>query len=141
MDTQPIVIDQGADELLLVPVREVVLFPGVVLPLIANRPGLEAVLQEAARTSRTIAVVLQRDPKTEAPGLSDLYPLGTESRLLRYVTGRDGMHHGIVQGDGRIRVLDTVDGSEPRTVRVERIAEPESSGTEIDARFHQLRER
>ena len=59
MDTQPIAAPgQTADELLLVPVREVVLFPGVVLPLLANRPGLEAALQEAARTSRTIAVVL-----------------------------------------------------------------------------------
>ncbi|HEX2943345.1 MAG TPA: endopeptidase La [Rhodopila sp.] len=129
------------DELLLVPVRELVLFPGVVLPLLASRPAVEAALQEAARASRGIAVVLQRDPTTEAPGLSDLYPIGAEGRLLRYVTGRDGMHHGIVQGVSRIRLLDTVDGSEPRTVRVERIPEPAASGTDIDARFHQLRER
>src|ERR1700712_2030402 len=142
MDTQPATLpDQTGDDVLLVPVREVVLFPGVVLPLLANRPGLEAALQEAARTSRTIAVVLQRDPTTEAPGLSDMSPIGTEGRLLRYVTGRDGVHHGIVQGVGRIRLLDIVDGTDPRTVRVERIPEPTSGGTDIDARFHQLRER
>jgi ATP-dependent Lon protease len=142
MDTQPATLpDQTGDDVLLVPVREVVLFPGVVLPLLANRPGLEAALQEAARNSRTIAVVLQRDPTTEAPGLSDMYPIGTEGRLLRYVTGRDGMHHGIVQGVGRIRLLDIVDGTDPRTVRVERIPEPTDGGTDIDARFHQLRER
>ena len=52
----PMTTGQGTDELLLVPVRELVLFPGVVLPLLANRPGLEATLQEAARTSRTLAV-------------------------------------------------------------------------------------
>ncbi len=122
------------------PVRDVVLFPGVVVPLNVP-PGTETALQEAARASRTLAVVLQRDPKVESPGLSDLYPIATEGRLLRYVAGRDGMHHGIVQGIGRIRLLDTVDGAEPRSARVERIAEPEATGTEIDARFHQLRER
>ena len=134
-------INQNEDELLLVPVREAVLFPGVVLPLLANRPALEATLQEAARAARNIAVVLQRDPGTEAPGLADLHPVGAEGRLLRYVTGRDGMHHGIVQGIGRIRLLDTVDGAEPRVVRVERIVEPVAGGADIDARFHQLRER
>ncbi|HQT79405.1 MAG TPA: endopeptidase La [Rhodopila sp.] len=142
MDAQePTTTTPTQDELLLVPVRELVLFPGVVLPLLANRPGLEAALQEAARTSRTIAVVLQRDPKVESPALSDLHTIGAEGRLLRYVTARDGMHHGIVQGVGRIRLLDTVDGTEPRTVRVERIDEPAASGADIDARFHQLRER
>jgi ATP-dependent Lon protease len=132
---------QAVDELLLVPVRELVLFPGVVLPLLANRSGLEATFQEAARTSRGIAVVLQRDPKTETPGLSDLHPIGGEGRLLRYITGRDGLHHAIVQGASRIRILDIVDGSDPRTVRVERIPEPQTGGADIDARFHQLRER
>ena len=86
-------------------------------------------------------MVLQRDPKVETPSLSDLHPIGAEGRLLRYVTGRDGMHHAIIQGVGRIRLLDTVDGAEPRMVRVERIAEPAAAGADIDARFHQLRER
>jgi ATP-dependent Lon protease len=136
----PTVVNEAGNELLLVPVREVVLFPGVVLPLMAG-PGTEAAFQEAASASRNIAVVLQRDPAVETPGLSDLYPIGTEGRLLRYVTSRDGTHHAIVQGAGRIRLLDVVGGAKPLTVRVERIAEPVASGSEVDARFHQLRER
>src|SRR4051794_5200102 len=139
--TSPLTTSQDEDELLLVPVGEIVLFPGVVLPLLANRPRLEAALQEAARTSRSIAVVLQRDPKTETLGLSDLHPIGGEGRLLRYVTGRDGQHHAIVQGVSRIRLLDVVDGSEPSSVRVQRIAEPPADGADIEARFLQLRER
>ena len=142
MDAQlPPPAGQHNDELLLVPVREIVLFPGVVIPLIAGRPDTEAVLQEAARASRNIAVVLQRSSETEAPRLADLHPIGAEGRLLRYVTGRDGRHHAIVQGVGRIRLLDMVDGAELRTIRIERIAEPETSGADVDARFHQLRER
>ncbi|MBS0638506.1 MAG: endopeptidase La [Proteobacteria bacterium] len=140
MDASP-QAPQDQDELLLLPVREIVLFPGVVLPFLANRPIVEAALQEAARSSRSVAVVLQRDPGAESPGLADLHPIGTEGRLLRYVSGRDGTHHAIIQGTGRIRILDTVDGSDPRTVRVERILEPGGAGAEIDARFLQLRER
>ncbi len=142
MDTQPATeAGQAGDELLLVPVREVVLFPGVLLPLVADRPGTEAALQEAARASRPVAVVLQRDKGVETPDLSGLHPVGTEGRLLRYVTGRDGTHHAIVQGTGRLRVLDLADGGGPPAIRVERIAEPPAEGAEIDARFHQLRER
>ena len=117
------------------------LFPGVVLPFLANRPMVEAALLEAARSSRTVAVVLQRDASVETSGLAALHPIGTEGRLLRYVSGRDGAHHAIVQGTSRIRVLDMVDGSEPRTVRVQRISEPGTTGAEIDARFLQLRDR
>ena len=140
MDTQP-TTSALQDELLLVPTRQLVLFPGTVMPILADRPEREAVLQEAARTGRSLAVVLQRDQARENPGVSELHPTGVEARLLRYVTGRDGTHHAIVQGVGRIRILDTVDGSEPRAVRVERIAEPTDTGSDIDARFHQLRER
>jgi ATP-dependent Lon protease len=140
MDSSPTAA-QDQEELLLLPVRESVLFPGVVLPFLANRPMVEAALQEAARSSRTVAVVLQRDASVETPGLAALHPIGTEGRLLRYVSGRDGAHHAIVQGTSRIRVLDMVDGSEPRTVRVQRISEPGTTGAEIDARFLQLRDR
>jgi ATP-dependent Lon protease len=140
MDSSP-TAGQDQEELLLLPVRESVLFPGVVLPFLANRPMVEAALQEAARSSRTVAVVLQRDASVETPGLAALHPIGTEGRLLRYVSGRDGAHHAIVQGTSRIRVLDMVDGSEPRTVRVQRISEPGTTGAEIDARFLQLRDR
>ena len=141
MTTQTPAGEQSTDELLLVPARELVLFPGVIVPLTAAQPDIEAALQEAARASRTIALVLRRDPDTEAAGLADLHPIGCEGRLLRYATGRDGVHHGIVQGVSRVRLLDVVDGAQPRSVRIERIAEPMASGAEIDARFHQLRER
>ena len=140
MDTQP-AASPLTDELLLVPVRDLVLFPGTIVPLTAGRPEIEAALQEAARASRTIAVFLQRDPAVQTPGLSDLHPIGTEGRLLRYATGRDGLHHAIIQGAGRVRLLDIVDGTDPRTVRVERIAEPVAGGADIDGRTHQLRER
>ena len=129
------------DTLLLVPVREMVLFPAAVSPLLANRAMTAAALQEAARAGRHIALVLQRDPAIDQPGEADLYTVGTEARLLRYVSGADGSHNAIVQGIGRVRVLGPPEGEPFATVRVERIAEPEAAGAEVEARFVQLRER
>jgi ATP-dependent Lon protease len=130
-----------ADTLVLVPVTDIVLLPGMVVPLAISRPAAAAALQEAARTDQHLAVVLQREPFAEDPGLLELHAIGTEARLLRYFTGRDGSHNAIVQGIGRVR-LDTVQRSAANpTVTVHRIAEPTERGSEIDARFHQLRER
>ncbi|MFT8246741.1 endopeptidase La [Roseomonas sp. BN140053] len=131
-----------ADELILVPVRDTVLFPGMVLPITAGRAASTAGLQEAARQGRHVVVVLQRDAATEVPDIGELHPIGTEARLLRYVTAPDGKTHtAIVQGVGRVRLLDRIAAEPFATVRIERLEEPEAPGNaELDARLHQLRE-
>ncbi len=128
-----------ADDLILVPVTGIVLMPGMVVPLSLDRPGAAA-LQEAARTQRHLAVVLQREPAVDAPGLEDLHPIGTEARLLRYFTGRDGSHNAVVQGIGRVRLTGMANGS-PAAVTVLRVDEPSGGTPEVDARFHHLQER
>lgn len=133
--------DTGNDPLILVPLRGAVLFPRIVMPLVLDRPADAAAMQEAARTGQPVAMFQQRDPEIETPRLSDLQATGTEARLLRYFTGRDGSHNAIVQGIGRIRPVAMPEGSPHARVSVERIAEPADRGPEIDARFHQLRER
>jgi len=71
------------------PVRNTVLFPGVVLPLSIGRPRSVAAAQEAARHERPIGVVQQKDGTVDVPTGSDLYPV----MILRYVTAPDGSHH------------------------------------------------
>ncbi len=129
------------DALIIVATREAVLFPGAVIPLAATRPVTTEALQIAARESRHVAVVLQRDPATDQPGLADLHAIGTEARLLRYLTAPDGTHHAILQGIGRVRLASAVEGSPTLAAHVERIPEPDADGAEIAARTHQLRER
>jgi ATP-dependent Lon protease len=131
----------SADTLILVPLTDAVLLPGMVMPLAIGRPAAAAALQEAARTEQHVAVVLQREPFAETPALHELHAMGTEARLLRYFTGRDGSHNAIVQGVGRIRLLALHQSGPHPTVTVQRINEPTDRGPEIDARFHQLRER
>ncbi len=129
------------DVLILVATREAVLFPGAVVPLAVTRPATVEALQAAARKSQHIVVVLQRDASMESPALADLHGVGTEARLLRYLTTPDGTHHAIIQGTGRARIISAVEGLPYPAVRVERITEPDSDGAEIAARTHQLRER
>jgi len=131
----------STDALILVPLTNAVLLPGTVMPLAISQSVAATALQEAARTEQHLAVVLQREPFAEDPGLLELHAIGTEARLLRYFTGRDGSHNAIVQGIGRVR-LDAVnrDGSKS-SATVHRIPEPTEHDPEIDARFHLLRER
>ena len=131
----------GADILPILPLRDAVLFPGAVMPLAAGSPTAVAAMQAAAQDGHTVFVVLQRDPSTEQPAQSDLHPIGVEARLLRYVTAQDGSHHAIVQGIARARLLEWAPQSGFPAARIERLPEPEERGPEIDALFHQLRER
>ncbi len=129
----------GAETLILVTMADTVLMPGMVIPLSIGRPAAAAALQEAARTQEHLAVVLQRDPASDAQGLDNLHAIGTEARLLRYFTGRDGSHNAIVQGMGRVR-LEGVSQAPHPTATVRAIAEPMERNPEVDARFHRLRE-
>ena len=141
MDSAPPEPTAARDDTLILIASPMVLFPGVVMPLAVSNEAVATAFQAAARDGGHAAVVLQRDPAVEAPGLADLYPVGAEARLLRYVTGRDGSHHAIVQGIGRVRLTASVDDRAYPAVTVERIAEPDATGPEIEARAHRLRER
>jgi len=127
------------DTLILIPTRNLVLFPGTVLPITLGRQRTIAAAQAAIRLSRPIGLVLQRDPGTDDPIPVDLHRMGTEATLLRYVTSPDGTHHAICQGERRFRVLDFVDGYPFLAARVERVPEVESTSKDVAARLLNLR--
>jgi ATP-dependent Lon protease len=127
------------DTLILIPTRNLVLFPGTVLPITLGRQRTIAAAQAAIRLSRPIGLLLQRDPATDDPIPIDLHRMGTEASLLRYVTSPDGTHHAICQGERRFRVLDFVDGYPFLAARVERVPEVESTSKDIAARLLNLR--
>lgn len=129
------------DALILIPVRNVVLFPGVILPISMRRERSVAAAQEAARSERPIGLLLQRDPANDAPGPEDLYWVGTVANVLRYVTTPDGTHHIVAQGESRFRVLQFLEGWPFMVARVQRIQEVEPQTAEIEARALQLKER
>jgi len=128
------------DVLIIVPVRNMVLFPGLVLPLTVGRKASIAAAQEAVRSERPVGLLLQRDPQVEDPSPADLHQVGTIAKVLRYVTTQDGSHHLVCQGEQRFRVVNFIEGNPFLLARIERVHERESHSKEIDARMHALKE-
>jgi ATP-dependent Lon protease len=130
-----------ADVLPILPIRNSILFPGVVVPLSVARPRSLAAIQHAVRNKAPLGVLLQRDAETADPGAGDLYAVGTIGVILRYATAPDGSHHIICGGDRRFRIVEFLDGYPFLAARIEPIPEAEATGTEIEARMMQLKER
>src|SRR4051794_5419474 len=126
------------DALIILPVRNAVLFPGLVAPLSIGRPKSVAAVQQAVREERSIGIVMQRDPEVADPGPDDLHRVGTVANVVRYMTAPDGSHHIVCQGVQRMRVLDYLPGTPVLAARVLHIPESEARGPEIEARFLHL---
>jgi ATP-dependent Lon protease len=129
------------DILIILPVRNAVLFPGVVLPVaIAGKAALAAA-QEAVRTQRRVGLLLQSDPNVEEPNPDQLHRIGTSASIVRFITAQDGSHHLICQGEERFSVLDYVSREPFLVARIDPHKEPTVLDREIEARGHTLRER
>ncbi|MBS0521187.1 MAG: endopeptidase La [Proteobacteria bacterium] len=129
-----------SDAFIVVPVRNTVLFPEVVLPITVGRPSSVAAVQQAVREQRQVVLVLQRDPENNQPGPDDLYRVGTVANVLRYVTSPEGGHHLVCQGVQRFRIDSFVEGYPFLLARGLHLAEPAPTGAEIEARFLVLRD-
>lgn len=129
------------DVIAILPVRNTVLFPGMVMPLSVGRQRSIAAAQEAVKAGRPVGILMQKDSDEENPEPDDLYRVGTLATVLRFVTTADGSHHLICQGETRIRVLDFVDGQPFLLARYEVIHEPEGRSQEVEARMLNLRQR
>lgn len=128
-----------ADAIIIVPVPNVVMFPSVVLPLALAKPAAIASAQAAVRAESQIGVLLQR-ADLEDPAPADMHIVGTIANVLRYVTTPDNGHHLIVQGEQRFRIIEFLTGWPYMVARIEKIAEPETKGAEIEARLLHLRQ-
>src|SRR6266480_2523231 len=138
--------DQGhpplpPDSMILLPVRQLVLFPGIVLPLTIGRKSSIAAAQSAVRNQRPLGVILQIDPAVEEPTAEQLHRVGTAAQILRYVTAPDGTHHAVVQGVRRFRVIEQLPGFPFLVVRVEEIGVAEVMTPDIEARIGLVRTR
>ncbi len=128
-----------ADALILITTRNLVLFPGIVLPMTLGRQRSVAAAQTAIRLNRPVGLLLQREAAADDPMPADLNRVGTEANLLRYVTSPDGSHHVICQGERRFRIIEFLDGYPFFVARIEPVPESQEQGTEIEARLVNLR--
>ncbi|WFU27643.1 endopeptidase La [Bradyrhizobium sp. CB1717] len=122
------------DALIIIPVREMVLFPGAIAPIAIGRAKSIAAAQQALREQRPVGIVLQRSPEIEEPGPDDLYRVATIANIVRYITAPDGTHHIVCQGVQRARILDFLPGTPFPAARIQQIPEPTTTSPEIEAR-------
>jgi ATP-dependent Lon protease len=122
------------DALIIVPVRNTVLFPGVVAPLPQAGPNRSPPL--VARPA-AIGILLQRNAEVDDPAPDQLNRICTVANIVRYVTAPDETHHIICQGVQRARILDFLPGTPFLAARVPHIPEPTTSSPEM-ARFLNL---
>ncbi|HMN86051.1 MAG TPA: endopeptidase La [Bauldia sp.] len=127
------------DALIILPVRQFVLFPGMVFPITVGRPRTIAGAQEAVRAEAQVGILAQRDASVDEPSEIDLYRIGTVANIVRYVTGRDGAHHVVCQGEQRFRIVEFLHGWPFLVARIERIAAPATVSPDIEARFLNLK--
>src|SRR5277367_320974 len=122
------------DVLIILPVSNAVLFPGVVLPVTISGKAAIAAAQEAVRTQRRVGLLLQTDPNIEEPGPDSLHPVGTSASIVRFITAQDGSHHLICQGEERFTVLDYVSREPFLVARIDAHKEAAVFDSEIEAR-------
>jgi ATP-dependent Lon protease len=127
------------DALIIVPVRNVVLFPGLVLPITIGRQRSIAAAQQAVRDQRQVGILMQRAADVVDPSPIDMHRMGTVASIVRYLTAPDGTHHLVCQGDQRFQVTEFLNGWPFFVARALRIPEPEPRSSEIEARFLHLR--
>jgi ATP-dependent Lon protease len=128
------------DALIIVPVRNTVLFPGIMLPITIGRQRSIAAAQQAVREQRQVGILMQRDSDMADPTPIDMHRMGTVANVARYLTGPDGAHHLVCQGEQRFQIVEFLGGWPFLVARVLRIAEPVTQSAEIEARMLHLRE-
>ena len=128
-----------ADALIIVPVRNIVLFPGMVLPVALGRQKSVAAAQQAVRDQRQVGILLQRAAEVADPSPIDMHRMGTVANIVRYITAPDGTNHLVCQGEQRFQIVEYLSGWPFMVARVLRVPEPGLRSPEIEARFVNLK--
>ena len=103
-DFHDIIKGKTPDNLPILPVRNLVLFPGVVSPILIGRDSSKMVVQKAEKRGELIGVVCQRDPDVDVPMQEDLYQIGVFAKVMKLLTLPNGNITAIVQCQGRLRL-------------------------------------
>jgi ATP-dependent Lon protease len=137
--SEPIVLPEGV--VALVPMRNVVLFPHVLMPISVGRPRSIAAVRHAVGASAVVGVVMQRNAQVDDPGRDALCDVGTIAKVVQHVDSGGQLHHAVCQGVQRFRIEELVEGYPFMAARIEVIREPANVSTQAEALGLQLRER
>lgn len=100
--------EETPEVLPILPLRNTVLFPGVVIPITVGRDKSIRLIQEANKGQKTIGVVAQRNPDIDEPTFEDLFTIGTQAKIIRMLKMPDGNTTVILQGKKRFEIQGVV---------------------------------
>ena len=116
--------ENGCIEALVLPLRDIVIFPHMVTPVFVAREASLLAIQEAHERDRTVIGLTQRDPEIEDPGPEDFMPIGVELAAGRLLSMPDGSSSALVQGRRRVEVVEFTRLTPVLKVRARVIVEP-----------------
>lgn len=111
------------DELSILPIKNTVLFPGVVIPITVGRQKSIKLVKKAYQGSRIIGVVAQKNPQSEEPAVDELYKTGTVARIIKMLVLPDGNTTIIIQGKNRFNITEYVQEEPYLTAHVNLLTE------------------
>jgi ATP-dependent Lon protease len=109
------------DVLAILPLRGTVIFPQAVVTLGAGRPSSVRLIEEALQGSRIVGAIMQRDAAEDNPGAAGLHPVGTVAVIHKALKQADGRLRVVVEGLGRFRIVEIVQGTPFIRARIERL--------------------
>jgi len=92
------------DKSSVLPLRDVVVFPGMVVPLFVGREKSVLALESAMKSNQPVVLVAQKQPEIDEPGIEDIYEIGTLSSILQMVKLQDGTHKVLIEGKTRVSI-------------------------------------
>ena len=113
-------------ELPLLPLRNTVLFPGVVLPITVGRDKSIRAVNDAYKADKLVGVVAQKDSEVEEPTVSDLEDIGTVARIVKLIKMPDGGTTVIIQGRTRFKIGEILSDDPYFKARIETLDEEEA---------------
>jgi ATP-dependent Lon protease len=141
-DEEEMINEELPDSLPILPLRNMVLFPGVVIPITAGRDKSIKLINDANAAGKTIGVVTQINEQDEDPTKDDIHKIGTVARILRVLKMPDGNTTVILQGKKRFEIDSIVSEDPYITASIKEFEEsrPESKDTEFLAILESVKE-
>lgn len=135
-------VEDIPETLPLMPVRDVVIFTDMLLPLFIGRERSVYAVDKALSSNRYMMMATQKDPASEDPEPSEIYSVGTVCRILRMLKLPDGRMKTLVQGICKARILEFLPENGPLMVRIELMeeAEMETLSMETEALMRTVRD-
>ena len=122
----------------LIPLRDLILFPNLVVPLFVGRERSIRALEEAMRGEHLVALATQKSAETQDPGADDIYDIGCIATVMQELKLPDGTAKALVEGQKRFRILEYVQTDPYMIVRIEPITEDDTIDVETEALMRAL---